>query len=92
MFRWKIEFEKLDKTLTAKIGELNPADTDMRECRPKVLPQLWFHDPKFLKLPNKKWHEFDVVPAMPPEIGKKELRTTMTVNTRSMTKSNEDWL
>ena len=35
-------------------GELNPADIAARECRPKVLPQLWFHGPEFLKSPNEK--------------------------------------
>ena len=35
-------------------GELNPADIATRECRPKVLPQLWFHGPEFLKSPNEK--------------------------------------
>ena len=70
--------------------ELNPADIATRERRPKVLPQLWFHGPKFLKSPNEKWPVVEIVPAsIPPEVGIEELRTKSTVNTLSMTKSNE---
>ena len=71
-------------------GELNPADITTREFRPKVLPQLWFHGPEFLKSPNEKWPVFETVPVrIPAEVGIEELRTTLTVNWLSMTKSNE---
>ena len=48
--------EKVDRSSLRHIpGEMNPADIATRECRPKVLPQLWFHAPEFLKSPNQKW-------------------------------------
>ena len=69
---------------------MNPADIATRECRPKVLPQLWFHGPKFLKSPNEKWPVFERVRvSIPPEAGIEELRTKLTVNALSITKSNE---
>ena len=38
--------EKVDTSSWRHIpGKLNPADIATRECGPKVLPQLWFHDP-----------------------------------------------
>ena len=47
--------EKVDRSSLRHIpGEMNPADIARRECRPKVLPQLWFHAPEFLKSPNQK--------------------------------------
>ena len=71
-------------------GELNSADIAARKCRPNVLPQLWFHGTEFLKLPNEKWPVFETVPVrIPPEVGIEELRTKLTVNALSMTKSNE---
>ena len=54
---------------------MNPADIATRECRPKVLPQ---------------WPVFERVRlSIPPEAGIEELRTKLTVNALSMTKSNE---
>ena len=35
------------------LGELNQVDIATRECRPKVLLQLWFHGPEFLKSLNE---------------------------------------
>ena len=61
-------------------GALNPADTATRECRPNVLPQLWFHGPGFLKSPNEKWPVF--------EAGNEESRSKLTVNALSMKESN----
>ena len=47
--------EKVDSSSWRHIsGELNPADIATREYRPKVLPQLWFHGPEFLKSPNEE--------------------------------------
>ena len=47
--------EKVDSCSWIHIsGELNPADIATRECRPKVLPQLWFYGPEFLKSPKMK--------------------------------------
>ena len=58
-----------------------------------MLPKLWFHGPEFLKSPNKKWPVFETVPAsIPHEVGIEELRTKLTVNALSMTKSNESVL
>ena len=55
-----------------------------------MLPQLWFHGPKFLKSPNEKWPVFERVRvSIPPEAGIEELRTKLTVNALSMAKSNE---
>ena len=69
---------------------MNPADIATRECRTKVLPQLWFYGPEFLKSPNEKWPAFETVPtSIPPEVGIEELRTKLTINALSMTKSNE---
>ena len=69
---------------------MNPADVATHECRPKVLSQLWFHSPKFLKSPNEKWPVFETVPiSIQPEAGIEELRTKLTVNALSMMKSNE---
>ena len=69
---------------------MNPADIATRECRPKVLPQLCFHGPNFLKSPNKRWPVFEtVLVSISPEAGIEELRTKLTVNALSMTKSNE---
>ena len=69
---------------------MNPADIATRECRPKVLPHLWFHGSKFLKSPNEKWLVFETAPvSLPPEAGIEELRAKLTVNALSMTKSNE---
>ena len=60
---------------------MNPADIATRECRPKVLPQLWFHGPEFLKPPNEKWPVFETVPgSIPPDVGIEELRTKSAVN------------
>ena len=71
-------------------GELNPTDIATCECRPKVLPQLWFYGPQFLKSPNEKWPVFETVPvSIPPEAGIEELRTKLADNALSMTKSNE---
>ena len=67
---------------------MNPADIATRECRPKVLPKLWFHGSEFLEPPNEKWLVFETVPAIPDEVGIEELRTKLTVNALSMTKSN----
>ena len=48
--------EKVDSSSRRHIpGELNQADIATCECWPKVLPQLWFHGPEFLKSPNEKW-------------------------------------
>ena len=50
-----------------------------------MLPQLWFHGPEFLKLPNAKWPVFETVAAsIPPEVGIEELRTKSTVNALSI--------
>ena len=47
--------EKVDSSSWRHIsGELNPTDIATREYRPKVLPQLWFHGPEFLKSPNEE--------------------------------------
>ena len=83
--------EKVDSSSWRHIsGELNPADIATREFRPKVLPQLWFHGPEFLKSPNEKWPVFETAPVTtPPEAGFEELRTKLTVNDLSMMKSNE---
>ena len=71
-------------------GELNPADIARPKCRPKVLLQLWFHGAIFLKSPNEKWPVFETVLAsIPPEVDIEELRTKLTGNALSMTKSNE---
>ena len=69
-------------------GELNPADIATRECRPKVLPQLWFHAPEFIKSSNENWYIFETVPAIPPEVGIEELRTKLIVNALLMRKSD----
>ena len=89
-FGWKIR-KKVNSSSWRHIpGKSNMADTATRECRPKVLPQLWFHGPESLKSPNEKWPVFETVPAsIPPEVGIKELRTKSTINALSMTKSNE---
>ena len=81
--------EKVDSSIWRHISrELNPAHIATRECRPKVLPQLWFHGPEFLKSPNQKWPVFETVPvSIPPEAGIEELRTKLTVNALSMAKS-----
>ena len=69
------------------LRELNPVAIATRECRPKVLPQLWLHGPEFLKSPNEMWSVFETVPAsIPPEVGIEELRTKSTVTALSMTK------
>ena len=68
---------------------MNPVDIASRECGSKVLPQLWFHGPEFLKLPNEKWSVFETVLAIPSEVGIEKLRTKLTVNALSMTKSND---
>ena len=83
--------EKVDSSSWSHISvELNPVDIATRECRPNVLPQLWFHGPEFPKPPNEKWPVFETVPvSIPPEAGIEELRTRLTVNSLSMTKSNE---
>ena len=83
--------EKVDSSSWIIIpGELNPADIATRECRPKMLPQLWFHGPELLKSPNEKWPVYETVPvSIPPEADIEELRTKLTVNALSMTKSNE---
>ena len=83
--------EKFDSSSCRHISEeLNPADIATREFRPKVLPQLWFYGPEFLKSPNEKWPVFETVPvSISPEAGIEELRTKFTVNVLSMTKSNE---
>ena len=83
--------EKVDSSSWRHIsGELNPADIATREYRLKVLPQLWFHGPEFLKSPNEKWPVFETAPVTtPPEAGFEELRTNLTVNDLPMTKSNE---
>ena len=96
---WKIWVENRVRKIREKVGssrwrrisgELSPAYIVTRECRPKVLPQLWFNGPEFLKLANEKWPVFEKVPVIiPPETGIEELRTNLTVNTLSMTKSNE---
>ena len=65
-------------------GKLNSADIATCECRPKVLPHLWFHAPEFLKSLNEKQPAFETV-----QVGIEELRTKLTVNALSMTKSNE---
>ena len=53
-------------------------------------PQLWFYGPEFLKSSNEKWPAFETVPtSIPPEVGIEELRTKLTINALSMTKSNE---
>ena len=71
-------------------GKLNPADIATRKCRPKVLPQLWFHGREFLKLTNEKWPLSEtVLVSILPEAGIEELSTKLTVNALSMTKSNE---
>ena len=70
-------------------GELNPVDIATHECRSKVLPQLWFHDPEFLKSQNEKWPVLEAVPAIPPEAGIEKLRTKLTANALSMAKSND---
>ena len=95
---WKIWVEYRVRKIREKVesgswmhisGELNSTDIATRECRPKVLPQLWFYDPEFLKSPNEKWPIFETVPvSIPPEAGIEELRTKLTVNAFSMTKSN----
>ena len=55
-----------------------------------MLPKLWFHGPEFLKSPSEKWPVFETVPAsIPHEAGIEELRTKLTVNALSMTKSND---
>ena len=55
--------EKFDSSSCRHISEeLNPADIATREFRPKVLPQLWFYGPEFLKSPNEKWPVFETVP------------------------------
>ena len=60
---WKVWVEKWVRKIREKVGssswkhisgELNPADIATRECRPKVLPQLWFYGPEFLKSPKMK--------------------------------------
>ena len=46
--------EKVDSSSWWHIpGELNPADIATCEDRPKVLQQLWFYGPEFLKSPNE---------------------------------------
>ena len=70
--------------------ELNPADIATRECWPKVLSQLWFHSPEFLKSLNEKWPVFETVPSsIPPVVSIEELRTKSTANALSMTNSSE---
>ena len=66
------------------------ADIATWECKLKVLPQLWFHGPEFLKSPNDKWPVFETVPVtiQPTKAGIKELRTKLTVNALSITKPN----
>ena len=83
--------EKVDSSSWIIIpGELNPADIATCECRPKMLPQLWFHGPELLKSPNEKCPVCETVPvSIPPEAGIEELRTKLTVNALSITKSNE---
>ena len=83
--------EKVDSSSWGHIpGDLNAAEIATRECRPKVSPQLWFYGPEFLKSPNEKWPAFETVPtSIPPEVGIEELRTKLTINALSMTKSNE---
>ena len=95
---WKVWVENRVRKIREKVdnsnwrhipGELNPADIASRECRLKVLPQLWFHGPEFQKSPNEKWLVFETVPAsIPPKFGIEELRTKLAVNALSMTKSN----
>ena len=92
---WKVWVENRVRKIRKKVGnsslrhisrELNPAAIATRECRPKVLPQLWFHGPEFLKSPNEM-SVFETVPAsIPPEVGIEELRTKSTVTALSMTK------
>ena len=83
--------EKVDSSSWRHIsGELNPADIATPECRPKVLTQLWFYGPEFLKSPSEKWPIFEKVPvSIPPEPGIEKLRINLTANALSMTKSNE---
>ena len=95
---WKVWMENRVRKIREKVnssswkhipGELNPAHIAIHECRPKVLPQLWFHGPEFLKSPNEKWVVFETVPAsIPPEVGIEELRTKSTINALPMTKLN----
>ena len=70
---------------------MNLADIATWECKFKVLPQLWFHGPEFLKSPNEKWPVFETAPVtiQLAEAGIEELRTKLAVNALSMTKSNE---
>ena len=69
---------------------MNPPDIVTRECRRRVLPQLWFHGPEFPKSPNEKWPVFETVPAsILPEVGIEELRTKLIVNAFSVAKSNK---
>ena len=81
--------EKIDSSSWRHISvELSPTDIATLECRPKVLPQLWFHGPEFLKSPNEKWSVFEtVLLSIPPEAGIEKLRIKLTVNVLSMTKS-----
>ena len=82
--------EKVDSSSCRHISvKLNPTDVAALECRPKVLPQLWFRGPEFLKSPNEKWSVFEtVLVSIPPEAGIEKLRIKLTVNAMSMTKSN----
>ena len=68
---------------------MNPDDIVTCDCRPKVLPHLWLHGFEFLKLPDEKWPVFETIPAKPPEVDIEQLRTKLTINALSMTKSNE---
>ena len=70
---------------------MNLADIATWECKLKVLPQLWFHGPEFLRSPKEKWPVFETAPVTipPAEAGIEELRTKLAVNVLSMTKSNE---
>ena len=74
--------EKVDSSSWRHIsGELNPADIATRECRPKVLPQLWFHGPAFLKPPSEKWPLFETVTvSIPSEAGIEELGRLLIVS------------
>ena len=93
---WKVCIENIVRKIKEKVGnsswrhipgELNPSDIATRECRPKVLPQSWFHGIEFLESLNEKWPVFETVPAStPPEVGIGELRTKLTINTLLMTK------